>query len=413
MSHYENAVRIVKTLTGKGHTAYFAGGWVRDHLMGHDSDDIDIATSASPEEILDLFPNTLVVGIAFGVVIVLMEGHAYEVATFRKDMEYENGRSPSRIEWCAPREDALRRDFTINGMFYDPLEQKIYDYVGGVEDIKKRVIKTIGDPYERFREDRLRMVRAFRFSLRFGFPIDRLTQEAIRANADTLFPSVAMERIWQEFQKMAKYEHLDTAFIEMMRLDLLPVIFPTLKGMHLNELKANVSSYKYFPENCSPILYIAHLFPGSKLKDLLELARYLKVSGEDADLLETLSIVRALLRERKGENLVEWVAFFSRKGAEMILQTELAFLPHEERERELAKMKRIVEEYRDHIQRLVDKKPIVTGRMLQDEGLKPGKEMGLLIKEAERIAVMVNAKESREVLAQLKKHPLWPKAKDL
>lgn len=412
MSHYENAVNIVKTLTGKGHTAYFAGGWVRDHLMGHDSDDIDIATSASPEEILDLFPNTLVVGIAFGVVIVLMEGHAYEVATFRKDMEYENGRTPSRIEWCAPREDALRRDFTINGMFYDPLEQKIYDYVGGAEDIKKRVIKTIGDPYERFREDRLRMVRAFRFSLRFGFAIDRLTQEAIRANADTLFPSVAMERIWQEFQKMAKYEHLDTAFIEMMRLDLLPVIFPTLKGMHLNELKANVASYKYFPKRCSPILYVAHLFPGSKLKDLLELARYLKVSGEDADLLQTLSIVRTLLQEKKEGDLVDWVAFFSRTGSEMVLKTELAFLPNEEREKELIQKKRIIDDYRDHIQRLIDKKPIVTGRMLQDEGLKPGREMGLLIKEAERIAVMFNVKESCEVMAQLKKHPLWPKARD-
>ena len=157
---------------------------MRNTLIGQPVDDIDIATSASPEEILDLFPNTLVVGIAFGVVIVQMEGHAFEVATFRKDIEYENGRTPSRIEWCAPREDALRRDFTINGMFYDPLEHKVFDYVGGVDDIKKRVIRTIGDPYERFREDRLRMVRAFRFSLRFGFVIDKLTQEAIRANAE-------------------------------------------------------------------------------------------------------------------------------------------------------------------------------------------------------------------------------------
>lgn len=411
MSHYETAVKILRSLQAKGHTAYFAGGWVRDHLMGNDSDDIDIATSASPEEILDLFPNTLVVGIAFGVVIVQMEGHAFEVATFRKDIEYENGRTPSRIEWCAPREDALRRDFTINGMFYDPLEHKVFDYVGGVDDIKKRVIRTIGDPYERFREDRLRMVRAFRFSLRFGFVIDKLTQEAIRANADTLFPSVAMERIWQEFQKMAKYGHLDTAFIEMMRLDLLPVIFPTLKGMHLNELKANVSSYKNFPKKCPTILYVAHLFPGSKLSDLLELARYLKVSGEDADLLETLSMARALLAEKREEDLVDWVSFFARPGAEMVLETELAFLPDEVRKVKLSEKRRVREANREHIQRLLDKKPIVTGKMLQEEGLKPGKEMGLLIKEAEKIAVLCNVTESQEVLSRLKNHPLWPKGR--
>src|SRR5262249_13012949 len=117
MKHYDNAVNIVQRLKNQGHIAYFAGGWVRDHLMGNDSDDIDIATSASPDEIVALFPRTVIVGIAFGVVIVHMEGHGYEVATFRRDIEYTNGRTPSKIEWCAPREDALRRDFTINGMF--------------------------------------------------------------------------------------------------------------------------------------------------------------------------------------------------------------------------------------------------------------------------------------------------------
>ena len=146
----ELALRIVQKLNMAGYTAYFAGGWVRDHVMGRESDDIDIATSASPEKILDLFPRTLVVGLSFGVVIVMMEGHPFEVATFRTDIGYSNGRTPDGILFSSPREDALRRDFTINGMFFDPVEKKIYDYIGGMEDIHKGVIRTIGDPYERF-----------------------------------------------------------------------------------------------------------------------------------------------------------------------------------------------------------------------------------------------------------------------
>jgi len=405
MSHYENAVKIVQKLVSQGYIAYFAGGWVRDHLMGNDSDDIDIATSAEPAEILKLFPHTVAVGAAFGVIIVLMEGHPFEVATFRRDMEYVNGRTPSRIEWCAPREDALRRDFTINGMFYDPIEHKIYDYVGGAEDIKRRVIRTIGDPYERFGEDRLRMVRAFRFSLRFGFVIDKFTQEAIRANADTLFPSVAMERVWQEFQKMAKYEHLDSAFIEMMRLDVLPIIFPALVGRHLNDLKSHVHFFNLFPKKSPAILYVVCLFPESTKEELQEMARNLRVSGDEIDLIETLFIAKELLKQDQEEKLPEWVAYFARRSAGRVLETLLAKSPERDLERE--KKERFVETYREHIQRAKEKRPLITGKMLQDEGIRPGKDMGRLIKEGEKIAIRFNLRDPYDVLAKLKNTPEW------
>ena len=190
------ATAIVRKLVAAGYTAYFAGGWVRDYLMGHPSEDIDIATDAPPEKIIDLFPKTLLVGVAFGVVVVIVDGHQFEVATFRRDIDYADGRKPSKIELSTAEEDAFRRDFTINGMFYDPLEDVFHDFVKGKEDIQHGVIRAIGNADERFVEDRLRMIRAVRFAARFAFNISSETQSAIEANADTLFPAVAMERIW-------------------------------------------------------------------------------------------------------------------------------------------------------------------------------------------------------------------------
>ncbi len=131
------ATKIVSRIQNAGHTAYFAGGWVRDHLLGLPSDDIDIATSASVEEIQILFPKTIPVGIAFGIVIVVEEGHHFEVATFRKEKDYLDGRRPLFIEKASAEEDASRRDFTINGLFFDPLQDKLLDFVGGVADLKK------------------------------------------------------------------------------------------------------------------------------------------------------------------------------------------------------------------------------------------------------------------------------------
>jgi poly(A) polymerase len=228
------ATLLVKELVKAGYIAYFAGGWARDYVMGHPSADIDIATNAPPEKILDLFPCTILVGLAFGVIIVVIEGHQFEVATFRRDIGYDSGRRPNSIELADPEEDALRRDFTINGLFFDPLEERIIDYVGGIEDIKKRVIRTIGNADERFSEDRLRMIRAIRFAARFGFAIEEETQIGIALNADTLFPAVAMERIWQEFNKMVAYPHFDQALIEMHRLKLLPVIWNPFTSMRSN-----------------------------------------------------------------------------------------------------------------------------------------------------------------------------------
>jgi len=206
------AAAIVKKLQEAGYIAYFAGGWVRDFILQKPSDDIDIASSATVEEIQRLFPKTIPVGVAFGIVIVVQDGHQFEIASFRKDRGYVDGRRPVGIDPATPEEDAQRRDFTINGMFYDPVQDKIFDFVDGIKDLKKGIIRAIGDPKARFTEDRLRMMRAVRYSTRFNFPIESDTLQAILSQAETLLPSVAMERIWQEFKKMSQFSHFDTVF---------------------------------------------------------------------------------------------------------------------------------------------------------------------------------------------------------
>ncbi|HPN10255.1 MAG TPA: hypothetical protein PLU95_13175, partial [Syntrophales bacterium] len=162
-SKRDGAVSIARALRGAGHEAFFVGGCVRDLLRGETPDDYDIVTSARPEQVMAVFPRTYPVGAAFGVVLVREGEHAYEVAAYRKEADYEDGRHPSRVSFVGAREDVCRRDFTVNGLLMDPETGEIVDYVGGRADLEKGLIRTIGAPEERFAEDHLRMLRAVRF----------------------------------------------------------------------------------------------------------------------------------------------------------------------------------------------------------------------------------------------------------
>lgn len=394
---HSHAIDIVTKLVAHGHTAYFAGGWVRDFVMKHPSDDIDIATSASPAQILDLFPRTLLVGLQFGVVIVLIDGHPYEVATFRKDLEYVNGRTPKQIEPASPKVDAQRRDFTINGMYYDPLEDKIHDYVGGMEDIERRVIRAIGNPYQRFFEDRLRMVRAFRFASRFDFHIDRDTEEAIRENAAGLFPSVAMERIWQEFSKMGAYPRFDRALLGMHRLSLLPVIFPDLASIPLHEMEQRVAPLKNYPENAPKALFLHELFPQSSRDDLVDLCRYLKISNQETDDLifyvQNLPFDLSLSR-------YESTRFYADSRSDLALMIYASRLDKPDPFLKAHQKKRDALAW--HIDRIQRKAPVVSSKDLFEVGVPKGIQMGVLLKEAEKIAIEQDIKEAKTVLKILK-----------
>lgn len=405
MPIHSHALEIVQTLVRHGYLAYFAGGWVRDFVMGRISDDIDIATDAPIDVILDLFPRTLLVGIQFGVVIVLVDGHQYEVSTFRRDISYANGRTPEKIEPADPKEDATRRDFTINGMFYDPLEEKLHDYVGGLKDIERKMIVTIGDPYERFFEDRLRIVRAFRFAARFQFNIDLETQEAIRQTAILLFPSVAMERIWQEFTKMNAYPHFDHALVEMHRLGLLPVIFPELEKVHLKDMEARVRPLAHYPKETPPSLALQELFPDFKEEDFFNLGKYLKISNKDIDIL----IFYVKNRPFKADlNRYEAAKFYAHPNSEICLQVYAARLQEPEKsqffEGHLARKK----ELEWHISKIQEKKPVLNSYDLKKAGIESGRIMGQLLKEGEKISIEKDIKEAEKVIEQLKLTDLWP-----
>lgn len=195
------AREVARRLVEAGHRALFAGGCVRDRLLGGSPQDFDIATSATPEQIQLLFPKARGVGEAFGVMLVRSRGHTFEVATFRKDGPYKDGRRPTEVTFSDEVEDAKRRDFTVNGIFEEPETGVRVDYVEGEIDIEARRIRAIGDPHARISEDRLRMLRAVRFAARLGFDIDPATADAIRTHAGEL-KSVSPERVGEEVRKM-------------------------------------------------------------------------------------------------------------------------------------------------------------------------------------------------------------------
>ena len=288
------ATRVVKKLVNAGFTAYFAGGWVRDFLLKRPSDDIDIATSASVEEIQALFPKTIPVGVAFGIVIVVQDHFQFEVATFRKERGYVDGRRPTSIEKATAEEDAQRRDFTINGMFYDPMTEMLLDFVDGEKDLRKGIIRAIGSPHERFSEDRLRMMRAVRYSTRFDFPIEAETLKAIAAHAHSLLPAVAMERVWQEFKKMSQFAHFDKGLVILHQLGLLSTIFPSLASVSTEEIEKRTLPIDSFPKDTPAIAELLELFPAQSLQQDLELCDYLKLSNQEREIVTFLHRTRSL-----------------------------------------------------------------------------------------------------------------------
>lgn len=200
-SHWPKVLKVLQHLQDSGHTAYFAGGAVRDLLLNREPQDFDIATDATPERVEALFSKTIPVGKEFGVMIVQEEGLGVEVATFRHDGPYRDGRRPESISFSNEREDALRRDFTINALFWDPIAGKLIDHVGGWADLQTRTLKTVGSPHARFAEDKLRMLRAIRFVAQLGFSIQAETLGAIQSLA-TEIRLVSVERIRHELEKL-------------------------------------------------------------------------------------------------------------------------------------------------------------------------------------------------------------------
>jgi poly(A) polymerase len=221
---------IAKTLKDNGFIAYFAGGCVRDHLRGQKPRDFDIATTATPEEVEKIFRRTIPVGKQFGVMIVVEGETPFEVATFRCEGGYQDGRHPTQVLFTQPEEDAKRRDFTVNGMFYDPFAGKVIDFVEGMKDLPKKIIRAIGDPATRFEEDKLRLLRAVRFASTLGFEIEAKTWEVLCKKASKIH-EVSPERIREELVKIFTRSGAARGFVLLSDSGLMKEILPEVEAM--------------------------------------------------------------------------------------------------------------------------------------------------------------------------------------
>ena len=231
------AISIVRSLQEAGYRAYLVGGCVRDMLLGREPADYDVATDATPDQVMRIFPETYAVGAKFGVVLVpasstnANENEVVEVATFRSDIGYSDGRHPDQVRYSKdPQEDVERRDFTINGLLLNPINQEVLDFVGGRKDLKSRIIRAIGEPERRFAEDKLRMLRAVRFAARFVYTIEPVTFAAIQKLASQIH-QVSRERVRDELTKMLTEGHARNAFLLLDQTGLLREVLPEISAM--------------------------------------------------------------------------------------------------------------------------------------------------------------------------------------
>ncbi len=406
------ATQIVEKLRRHGYQAFFAGGWVRDKLLGRRPTDVDIATSAHPSEVLSIFPRALPIGAQFGVVQVRFRNHPFDVATFRHEGPYLDGRHPSSVIFSGPEQDALRRDFTINGLFYDPLADQIIDFVGGEADIRARVVRTIGDPRSRFGEDKLRMLRAVRFSCTLGFEIAPETRDAIVRLAPSIL-EVSWERIRDELLKILTGPLPDRGLAMLHDTGLLAYVLPEIEAM-----RGVPQPAEYHPEGdvfvhtCNalaalrkppPVLALATLLhdvgkpPTLKIKDRPRFDRHDEIGARMAE-----DICRRLrMSNEETARIVELVRdhlqFMNmQKMRPSTLKRFLrrpSFPEHLELHRaDCLSSNRNLETYRFARRKLAVLKrehpplrPLLTGRDLIAMGYRPGPEFGRILKAVEDV----------------------------
>jgi poly(A) polymerase len=295
MTNKTVAIKIVRKLRENGCQALLAGGCVRDMLLKRPAKDYDVATDAKPVQIVKLFKRTLQVGARFGVVIVLVENQQVEVATFRTDAGYTDGRHPTDVKFTTAQEDASRRDFTINGMFYDPLQKKVIDYVGGRIDLKKHLIRTIGNPDNRFSEDYLRMLRAIRFSTQLNFKIEPQTFSAICSQAENI-TKISAERVAAELEGIFISPNRAAGTMMLIETGLLQIIFT---GFENEQSDFAVKVLKFLPGKINFALALAGLFAACETKLALEKCDTLKLSRNQDKHIKFLLSNRGKLLDKK------------------------------------------------------------------------------------------------------------------
>jgi poly(A) polymerase len=414
MTPRQSATDLASQLRKAGHVAYFAGGCVRDKILGHEPKDFDIATSATPAEVLKLFPKANEVGAHFGVIIARHHGHHVEIATFRTDGSYKDGRRPEAVTFSTPEEDAQRRDFTINGLFEDPQTGEVIDFVGGQTDLKAGILRAIGDPVARFTEDSLRLLRAIRFATRFGFTIEPATWSAITDNAH-LLDRISPERIRDEFSRIItcpnRSEGLDQLVGSGLIAHFLPEVLALIGCEQPPEWHPEGDVYIHTRimlemigpeaplELCLAVLLHDIAKPPTQTFDIE--ADRIRFNGHDA-LGATMS--EEILRRLKYPNhIIEEVAF--------IVSRHMQFMNVQQMR--TAKVKRFMSAptfplelelhrvdcassngFTDNLEYLIEKReefanepliptPLITGRDLIDSGLKPGPRFKEILESAQ------------------------------
>ena len=406
------AVEIVRRLQSAGFAAFWVGGCVRDVLLGRQPQDYDVVTAALPDEVEKLFSHTLAVGKKFGVMVVLEAGHQFQVATFRAEADYQDGRHPGLVSFGDARADAMRRDFTVNGLFYDPVQDQLHDWLGGEADLRAKKIRTIGLPEERFAEDHLRMLRAVRLAAQLDFDIESATFAALKANASKIC-GISPERIRDELCKLFRPPHASRGLDLLLQSGLLEQILPEIaatvscdqssdfhpEGTVFNHL---LLMLQQLPLDSDPLLAWAVIFhdvakPLTASKDLhngtIHFYGHEKLGAQMAEnIMERLRFPRKQIEE-----VVQAVRFHMqfkdalgmRKATlrRLLLRPTFNFELALHRldclgsHRRLDVYDYLVEQAKELLQQPQIRPPLLHGRDLIELGIKPGPEMGALLAE--------------------------------
>lgn len=395
------AKSIIQKLVASGHVTYCVGGCVRDHLLGKAPKDIDIVTGANPDEILSLFPDANPIGKSFGV----MQVDGFEVATFRKDGTYVDGRHPESVEFSSPEEDSKRRDFTVNGLFYDLKTNRILDFVSGYEDIRDKKIRAIGSAPQRFQEDALRLLRAIRFAAQVGFEIEPETLRSIK-NRAKLIKRISGERIRDELERMWTGASPDVAAQYLSETDLGSVLFPEIEPVLWEGLVRLFQKIKVLPEPKSPILGWAALTRDQKGHPQAiagSLMQRFKLSNAQYESLQWILEERSKFKEvfqMREATLSRWI---SHPGFEFLLQfhwceamsSDGNLIYHEFCESRLRDLKSQVGGW---LPKLID------GKDLIGLGLSPGPEFTEILKTVEDLALEKKITTKEQALEYVLKH---------
>jgi poly(A) polymerase len=376
MSSKQTAIEIVSRLQEHGFQALLAGGCVRDMLLGRPAKDYDVATNALPADVIRLFRRTLQVGAKFGVVIVLLQGEQVEVATFRSEAGYEDGRHPTEVRFTSAAEDASRRDFTINGMFYDPLQGQVIDYVEGQADLERRIIRTIGVPEERFSEDYLRMLRAVRFSTQLGFAIEPETYAAIGRNAAKIV-RVSGERIAVELEGILIHPNRAVGAAMLIETGLTQAIFPGFAG---EGAKGAVAVLGHLRKKVDFPLALAAFFAGFPTDFAVEKCETLKLSRKQDQHIEFLLSHRGCLLDSE-MSLARLKKLLAAPYFWDLYELERAIQKTAGAKKGLASLSRLRRRIRDLGDIDVKPKPLLNGHDLMRLGAVPGPALGQLTEE--------------------------------